>query len=156
MPASTAAIGAFGSEWAAGASARAPAEPDAVAPGDGVTAPTAGRTSYARRLIFRRCRGEMLSDVMFPPHPPHPRVMAGSNPVVSPIDPCVVGVFTQMRKAGFRRPNSKITLSFCEWMDMVWPMPPYRRIWMHRSHPARQSLTTYQDSTGQSFSIDSG
>ena len=66
----------------------------------------------------------MLSDVMLPPQPPQPSVIAGSRPVVSPIDPCVVGVFTQMRKAGFFRPNCRITSSFCEWIDMVWPMPP--------------------------------
>jgi len=47
----------------------------------------AGRTSYARRLMFSRWRGEMLSDVILPPQPPHPSVIAGSSPVVSPIDP---------------------------------------------------------------------
>src|SRR3954468_17442442 len=104
--------------------------------------------------MFSRCRGEMLSDVMLPPYPPQPSVIAGSRPVVSPIDPCVVGELTTMRKAGFLRPNLRMTCSFCEWMDMVWPMPPYRRICLHRSHPSRQSLTTKYDSTGHSFSID--
>ena len=34
----------------------------------GVTvARVTGRVSYARRLMFSRCRGEMLSDVMLPP-----------------------------------------------------------------------------------------
>ena len=66
----------------------------------------------------------MLSEVMLPPKPPQPRVIAGSRPVVSPIEPCEVGVFTQMRNAGLCRPNSRITASFCEWIDMVWPMPP--------------------------------
>src|SRR5262245_38066005 len=47
----------------------------------------AGRTSYANRLMLRRCRGEMLSDVMLPPQPPHPSLIAGSSPVVRPIDP---------------------------------------------------------------------
>ena len=51
--------------------------------------------------MFSRCRGEMLSEVMLPPKPPQPSVIAGSRPVVSPIDPCVVGVLTQMRNAGF-------------------------------------------------------
>ncbi len=46
------------------------------------------------------------------------------EPVVSPIDPCVVGVLTTMRNAGFFRPNSRITSSFREWIDIVWPMPP--------------------------------
>ena len=55
---------------------------------------SAARISYASRLMFSRCCGEMLSDVMLPPHPPHPSVIAGSSPVVSPIDPCVVGVLT--------------------------------------------------------------
>ena len=31
------------------------------------------------------------------------------EPVVRPIEPCVVGVFTTMRKAGFFRPNSRMT-----------------------------------------------
>ena len=66
----------------------------------------------------------MLSDVMLPPQPPQPSVIAGSSPVVRPIDPCVVGVFTQIRNAGFFRPNCRITSSFCECIDMVWPMPP--------------------------------
>ena len=66
----------------------------------------------------------MLSDVILPPQPPQPSVMAGSRPVVRPIDPCVVGVFTQIRNAGFLRPNCRITSSFFEWIDMVCPMPP--------------------------------
>src|SRR5215470_10097004 len=74
----------------------------------------AGRISYARRLMFNKCRGEMLSEVMLPPHPPQPSVIAGSSPVVKPIDPCVVGVLTQMRNAGFFSPNSRMTGSFCE------------------------------------------
>ena len=44
--------------------------------------------------MLSRCRGEMLSDVMLPPQPPQPSVIAGSSPVVSPIDPCVVGELT--------------------------------------------------------------
>ena len=52
---------------------------------------TRGRSSYATRLILSRCFGEMLSDVMLPPKPPQPSVIAGSSPVVRPIDPCVVG-----------------------------------------------------------------
>src|SRR5206468_3824280 len=103
---------------------------------------TTGVISYASRLMFKRCRGEMLSEVMFPPYPPHPRVIAGSRPVESPTDPCVVGELTTMRKAGLGRPNSRITCSFCEWIDIVWPIPPYRRICLQRSHPSRQSLTT--------------
>jgi hypothetical protein len=31
-------------------------------------------------LMLSRCRGEMLSDVMFPPKLPHPSVIAGSAP----------------------------------------------------------------------------
>src|ERR1700694_2269446 len=79
----------------------------------------AGLTSYASRLMLRRCFGEMLSEVMLPPQPPHPSVIAGSSPVVRPIDPCVVGVFTQIRKAGFFSPNCRITSSSFEWIDMV-------------------------------------
>ena len=75
---------------------------------------TAGVTSQASRLMFNRWRGEMLSDVMLPPQPPHPSVIAGSSPVVSPTDPCVVGVFTTMRPAGFFSPNSRITCSLRE------------------------------------------
>src|SRR5688572_24110598 len=116
----------------------------------------AGVTSYARRLILSRCLGEMLSEVMFPPYPPHPRVIAGSSPVVRPIDPCVVGELTTIRNAGFFNPNSRMTCSFCEWIDIVWPIPPYRRICLQRSHPSRQSATTYRDKTGHSFSIDNG
>ena len=56
----------------------------------------------------------MLSDVILPPQPPHPSVMAGSRPVVSPIEPCEVEVLTQMRNAGFLRPNSSMTSSFLE------------------------------------------
>ena len=67
-----------------------------------------GVVSYASRLILSRCLGEMLSDVMLPPQPPQPSVIAGSSPVVSPIDPWVVGVLTTMRPAGFFRPNSRM------------------------------------------------
>ena len=70
--------------------------------------PLAGCVSYASRLMFSKCFGEMLSDVMLPPHPPHPSVIAGSSPVVMPTDPCVVGVLTTMRNAGFLRPNSRM------------------------------------------------
>src|SRR5579871_3376058 len=73
-----------------------------------------GDTSYASRLMFSKCFGEMLSDVIFPPYPPHPNVMAGSSPVVSPIDPSVVGELTMTRKAGFFKPNSRMTSSFEE------------------------------------------
>src|SRR5712692_1023096 len=79
----------------------------ATAASDGRT--TAGVVSYASRLRFRRCWGEMLSDVMLPPQPPQPSVIAGSNPVVNPIDPWVVGVLTTMRPAGFFSPNSRMT-----------------------------------------------
>src|SRR4030095_13166066 len=71
-----------------------------------------GATSYASRLILSRCLGEMLSDVMFPPYPPQPSVIAGSSPVVRPIDPCVVGVLTTIRNAGFFRPHSSMSGSF--------------------------------------------
>jgi len=40
----------------------------------------------------------MLSEVMLPPQPPQPSVIAGSSPVVNPIDPCVVGELAMMRK----------------------------------------------------------
>src|SRR5262249_1759520 len=103
---------------------------------------TTGEISYASRLMLSRCRGEMLSEVMFPPYPPQPRVMAGSRPVDSPTDPWVVGELTTMRNAGLWRPNSRITWSFREWIDIVCPMPPYRRICLQRSHPSCQSLTT--------------
>src|SRR5688572_5688586 len=65
----------------------------------------AGDVSHASLFILSRCCGPMLSDVMFPPHPPHPSVIDGSNDVVRPIDPSVVGVLTTIRKAGFFRPN---------------------------------------------------
>ena len=84
----------------------------------------------------------MLSDVMLPPYPPHPSVIEGSRPVVSPMDPSVVGEFTTMRKAGFFRPNCRMMSSLREWIDMVCPMPPYRRICLQRSQPSRQSFTT--------------
>jgi len=58
--------------------------------------------------MFSKCFGEMLSEVMLPPHPPHPNVIAGSSPVVIPTDPWVVGVLTTMRNAGFLRPNSRM------------------------------------------------
>src|SRR5262249_48647075 len=80
---------------------------------------SAGRVSYARRLMLSRCLGEILSDVMLPPYPPQPNVIAGSRPVVRPIDPCVVGVLTTMRYAGFLRPNSRMTCSLREWIDIV-------------------------------------
>src|ERR1044072_105298 len=59
-----------------------------------------GLISYATRLTLSRCRGVMLSDVMLPPKPPHPRVMGGARPVGKPIAPRVLGVLTQMRYAG--------------------------------------------------------
>ena len=76
--------------------------------GTDVVAPFAGLVSYASRLILRRCFGEMLSDVIFPPQPPQPRVIAGSSPVVIPTEPWVVGVLTTIRNAGFFRPNSRM------------------------------------------------
>ena len=57
--------------------------------------------------MLSRCRGEMLSEVMLPPYPPHPSVIAGSSPVVRPIEPSVVGVLTTIRNAGFFSPNSE-------------------------------------------------
>ena len=66
----------------------------------------------------------MLSDVMLPPYPPQPSVIAGSRPVVNPMDPCVVGLFTTILNAGFFKPNSRITWSFWEWIDIVCPIPP--------------------------------
>src|SRR5437764_14274057 len=90
--------------------------PESRVPNPGLTA---GLTSYARRLMLSRCLGEMLSDVMLPPQPPQPSVIAGSSPVVNPIDPCVVGVLTQMRNAGFFNPNCRMISSFFESMDMV-------------------------------------
>ncbi len=84
----------------------------------------------------------MLSDVMFPPYPPQPSVMAGSSPVVRPIEPCAVGELTTILNAGFFNPNSRITASFCEWMAIVWPIPPYLRICLQRSQPSRQPFTT--------------
>ena len=69
--------------------------------------------------MFNRCRGEMLSDVMLPPQPPQPNVIAGSMPVVNPIDPCVVGELTTIRPAGFFSPNSRMILSSREWIDIV-------------------------------------
>src|SRR5262245_42678567 len=96
--------GAWGSFISVGAAPAAPAERPGlvVAPDDGVfvSVPRArvptGMVSYARRLILSKCRGEMLSDVIFPPKPPQPSVIAGSSPVVKPMAPSVAGVFTQM------------------------------------------------------------
>src|SRR5215210_1441235 len=68
-----------------------------------------GDVSHARRLIFSKWRGEMLSDVMLPPQPPHPSVIEGSSEVVYPMDPRVVGVFTTILKAGFFSPNCRMT-----------------------------------------------
>ena len=79
----------------------------------------AGDVSYANRLMLSRCRGEMLSDVMLPPHPPHPSVIDGSRLVVKPMEPRVVGVFTTILKAGFFSPNCRMISSFREWIDMV-------------------------------------
>ena len=84
----------------------------------------AGRSSYASRLMLTRCIGVMLSEVMLPPKPPQPSVMAGSRPVVSPMDPWVVGVLTTIRNAGLCRPNCRITSSSVACTDIVWPMPP--------------------------------
>ena len=69
--------------------------------------------------MFSRCFGEMLSEVMLPPYPPQPSVIDGSSPVVSPIDPNVVGVLTTMRKAGFLRPNWRMMSSLREWIAIV-------------------------------------
>ena len=85
---------------------------------------SSSRIPHASLLMFRRCRGVMLSLVMLPPQPPQPSVIAGGRPVVSPIDPNVDGVFTEMRNAGFFNPNSRMTFSSFEWIDIVCPMPP--------------------------------
>ena len=37
--------------------------------------------------MLSKCRGVMLSEVMLPPKPPQPSVIAGSSPVVKPIEP---------------------------------------------------------------------
>ena len=42
----------------------------------------AALSSYATRLTLIRGRGVMLSEVMLPPKPPQPSVMAGSSPVI--------------------------------------------------------------------------
>ena len=74
--------GASGGSGSATGSHRSPPHPRARDAGR--FAPRPGRpTSYASRLMFSRCRGEMLSDVMLPPKPPQPSVIAGSSPVVS-------------------------------------------------------------------------
>lgn len=41
----------------------------------------------ATRLIFKRCRGEILSEVMFPPQVPQPSVRDGVRFVVNPTPP---------------------------------------------------------------------
>ena len=89
-----------------------------------VAACDAVRSSYASRFTLSRWRGEMLSEVTFPPWPPHPSVIDGSSPVVMPMEPSVAGVFTTMRNAGFLSANSSTTDSSREWIAMVWPMPP--------------------------------
>jgi len=38
--------------------------------------------------------------------------------------------------------NFKITSESDEWITIECPMPPNSSIWMHRSQPSRQSLTT--------------
>src|SRR3954467_6737339 len=68
----------------------------------------AGLVSYASRLILSRCRGEILSEVIFPPYPPQPSVIDGSRPVDRPTDPWVVGELTTIRNAGLCRPNSRM------------------------------------------------
>src|ERR1041385_2767900 len=73
------------------------------------------RTPYATRFRLIKCRGEMLSDVMLPPAAPQPSVIDGKRFVVYPTAPRAAGVFTQMRNAGFRSPNSRTT-----WSSFVW------------------------------------
>jgi hypothetical protein len=87
---------------------------DPAVPAGTVRRAGAGFVSYARRLMLSRCRGEMLSDVMLPPEPPHPSVIDGSRPVVIPIAPSVVGVLTTIRNAGFFKPNCRMTSSLRE------------------------------------------
>ena len=50
-----------------------------------------GRDSQATRFTFIRCRGPMLSEVMFPPGAPQPSVIAGNRFVEYPIAPCTGG-----------------------------------------------------------------
>ena len=105
--------GACGNDGAAPAPAlaRAPAPeaPEALQAPEAPAGRVKGFVSYATRLMFKRCFGEMLSDVMFPPKPPQPSVIDGSRSVVLPIAPSVAGVFTQMRYAGLCKPNSRMT-----------------------------------------------
>ena len=69
------------------ASRRAPATTGAFGSCGPLSAAGAGclpdhrrRDLYASRLMFNRCRGEMLSDVMFPPYPPTPTSSPGPAP----------------------------------------------------------------------------
>ena len=50
------------------------------------------------------------------------------DPVVMPVDPCGVGVFTSTRNAGIRMPYSRIFVSSREWIAQVCPSPPNLRI----------------------------
>src|SRR6476469_2661140 len=99
----------------------------ALGGGDAATS----RTPYATRFRLIRCNGEMLSDVMFPPAAPQPKVIAGNRFVVYPTAPNAAGVFTQMRNAGLRKPNSRTTCSSLVCTLRVWPRPPKFRISMH-------------------------
>ena len=51
------------------------------------------------------------------------------------------GVFTQIRKAGFFRPNSRTMPSSFVWRLRVCPSPPKDRISIHFAQPSRQSFT---------------
>ena len=46
--------------------------------------------------------GPTFSEVAEPPTAPQPRVSAGMRPVVPPMPPRALGVFTMMREAGTR------------------------------------------------------
>jgi hypothetical protein len=52
------------------------------------------------RLMFIKCCGPILSDVMLPPGAPQPSVIAGNKLVEYPIEPCTDEVFTHTRNAG--------------------------------------------------------
>ncbi len=48
----------------------------------------------------------------------------GRSPVVAPMAPRVPHVFTRMRKAGFSKPNWRMTSSSWAWMTSECPSPP--------------------------------
>ena len=110
----------------------------------------------ATRLMFTRCRAEMLSLVMFPACGPQPRENEGTRFVENPTAPMEEGPLATIRLAGFWRKKASRSSWSMACTLMVWPRPPKCSSCLATLQPCSQPSTTCTDRSGQRISMESG